>query len=64
MSTTERTRALRRRMIGEARRATVEHGLHGFTIEQLCETVGGVAPHVLQPLRVEGRRRARHRAQR
>ncbi|MCS0646735.1 TetR/AcrR family transcriptional regulator [Curtobacterium flaccumfaciens] len=40
MSTTERTRALRRRMIVEARRATVEHGLHGFTIEQLCETVG------------------------
>ncbi|MCS6577571.1 TetR/AcrR family transcriptional regulator [Curtobacterium poinsettiae] len=40
MSSTERTRALRRRMIGEARRATVEHGLHGFTIEQLCETVG------------------------
>ncbi|MBF4613902.1 TetR/AcrR family transcriptional regulator [Curtobacterium sp. VKM Ac-1376] len=27
-------------MIVEARRATVEHGLHGFTIEQLCETVG------------------------
>ncbi|MGN8048312.1 TetR/AcrR family transcriptional regulator [Curtobacterium sp. 22159] len=40
MSTTERTRALRQRMIVEARRATVEHGLHGFTIEQLCETVG------------------------
>ncbi|AOX65442.1 MULTISPECIES: TetR/AcrR family transcriptional regulator [unclassified Curtobacterium] len=40
MSTTERTRALRRRMIVEARRATIEHGLHGFTIEQLCETVG------------------------
>ncbi|WP_439693484.1 TetR/AcrR family transcriptional regulator [Curtobacterium sp. SP.BCo] len=40
MSTTERTRALRRRMIVEARRATVEHGLHGYTIEQLCETVG------------------------
>ncbi|MEJ8282906.1 AcrR family transcriptional regulator [Curtobacterium sp. PvP017] len=40
MSTTERTRALRRRMIGEARRATVEHGLSGFTIEQLCESVG------------------------
>ncbi|WP_323749723.1 TetR/AcrR family transcriptional regulator [Curtobacterium sp. VKM Ac-1376] len=40
MSTTERTRALRRHMIVEARRATVEHGLHGFTIEQLCETVG------------------------
>ncbi|MBT2502496.1 TetR/AcrR family transcriptional regulator [Curtobacterium sp. ISL-83] len=40
MSTTDRTRALRRRMIVEARRATVEHGLHGFTIEQLCETVG------------------------
>lgn len=40
MSTTERTRAMRRRMIVEARRATVEHGLHGFTIEQLCETVG------------------------
>ncbi|MFJ4076759.1 MULTISPECIES: TetR/AcrR family transcriptional regulator [unclassified Curtobacterium] len=40
MSTTERTRALRRRMIVEARRATVEHGLSGFTIEQLCETVG------------------------
>ncbi|MEK6309656.1 MULTISPECIES: TetR family transcriptional regulator [Curtobacterium] len=40
MTTTERTRALRRRMIVEARRATVEHGLHGFTIEQLCETVG------------------------
>lgn len=27
-------------MIVEARRSTVEHGLHGFTIEQLCETVG------------------------
>ncbi|MBF4606318.1 TetR/AcrR family transcriptional regulator [Curtobacterium sp. VKM Ac-1393] len=27
-------------MIVEARRATVELGLHGFTIEQLCETVG------------------------
>ncbi|TCL88295.1 TetR family transcriptional regulator [Curtobacterium sp. PhB142] len=27
-------------MIVEARRATVEHGLSGFTIEQLCETVG------------------------
>ena len=40
MSTTERTRALRRRMIVEARRATVEHGLHGFTLEQLCATVG------------------------
>lgn len=40
MSITERTRALRRRMIVEARRATVEHGLHGFTLEQLCETVG------------------------
>jgi AcrR family transcriptional regulator len=40
VSTTERTRALRRRMIVEARRATVELGLHGFTIEQLCETVG------------------------
>ncbi|MBM7803666.1 AcrR family transcriptional regulator [Curtobacterium luteum] len=40
MSTTERTRALRRRMIVEARRATIEHGLHGFTIEQLCERVG------------------------
>jgi len=40
VSTTERTRALRRRMVVEARRATVEHGLHGFTIEQLCETVG------------------------
>lgn len=40
MSTTERTRALRRRMVVEARRSTVEHGLHGFTIEQLCETVG------------------------
>ncbi|MBA8989586.1 AcrR family transcriptional regulator [Curtobacterium pusillum] len=40
MSTTERTRALRRRMIVEARRSTVEHGLHGFTIEQLCDTVG------------------------
>jgi AcrR family transcriptional regulator len=40
VSTTERTRALRRRMIVEARRATIEHGLHGFTIEQLCETVG------------------------
>lgn len=40
MSTTERTRALRRRMIVEARRATIEHGLHGFTIEQLCDTVG------------------------
>ncbi len=40
MSTTERTRALRRRLIVEARRATIEHGLHGFTIEQLCDTVG------------------------
>lgn len=40
MSTTERTRALRRRMVVEARRSTIEHGLHGFTIEQLCETVG------------------------
>lgn len=40
MTTTERTRALRRRMIVEARRATIEHGLHGFTVEQLCETVG------------------------
>lgn len=40
MSTTERTRALRRRVVVEARRATIEHGLHGFTIEQLCETVG------------------------
>ncbi|WP_307860908.1 TetR/AcrR family transcriptional regulator [Curtobacterium flaccumfaciens] len=40
MNTTERTRALRRRMIVEARRATVEHGLSGFTIEQLCEIVG------------------------
>lgn len=40
MSTTERTRALRRRMVVEARHATIEHGLHGFTIEQLCETVG------------------------
>ncbi|WP_220456222.1 TetR/AcrR family transcriptional regulator [Curtobacterium sp. ME26] len=40
MSTTERMRALRRRMVVEARRATIEHGLHGFTIEQLCETVG------------------------
>ncbi len=40
MSTTERTRALRRRMIVEARRATIAHGLHGFTIEQLCDTVG------------------------
>jgi len=40
VSTTERTRALRRRTIVEARRATIEHGLHGFTIEQLCETVG------------------------
>lgn len=40
MSTTERTRALRRRLVVEARRATIEHGLHGFTIEQLCETVG------------------------
>ncbi|ROQ16835.1 TetR family transcriptional regulator [Curtobacterium sp. PhB171] len=27
-------------MIVEARRATVEHGLSGFTIEQLCEIVG------------------------
>jgi AcrR family transcriptional regulator len=27
-------------MIVAARRATIEHGLHGFTIEQLCETVG------------------------
>ncbi|WP_165931309.1 MULTISPECIES: TetR/AcrR family transcriptional regulator [unclassified Curtobacterium] len=40
MSTAERTRALRRRMIVEARRSTVADGLHGFTIEQLCETVG------------------------
>ncbi|WP_260212607.1 MULTISPECIES: TetR/AcrR family transcriptional regulator [unclassified Curtobacterium] len=40
MNTTERTRELRRRMIVEARRATVEHGLSGFTIEQLCEIVG------------------------
>ena len=40
MSTTERTRALRRRMVVEARRATIEHGLHGFTLEQLCEAVG------------------------
>lgn len=40
MSTTERTRTLRRRMVVEARRATIEHGLHGFTIEQLCATVG------------------------
>jgi AcrR family transcriptional regulator len=40
VSTTERTRVLRRRMVVEARRATIEHGLHGFTIEQLCETVG------------------------
>lgn len=40
MSTTERTRALRRRLVVEARRATIEHGLHGFTIGQLCETVG------------------------
>jgi AcrR family transcriptional regulator len=27
-------------MIVEARRSTIAHGLHGFTIEQLCETVG------------------------
>jgi AcrR family transcriptional regulator len=27
-------------MVVEARRATVEHGLTGFTIEQLCESVG------------------------
>ena len=27
-------------MVVEARRATIEHGLPGFTIEQLCETVG------------------------
>lgn len=27
-------------MIVEARRSTVDHGLHGFTIEQLCDTVG------------------------
>lgn len=27
-------------MIVEARRATIAHGLHGFTIEQLCDTVG------------------------
>jgi AcrR family transcriptional regulator len=40
VNTTERTRVLRRRMIVEARRATVEHGLTGFTIEQLCESVG------------------------
>lgn len=40
MNTTERTRALRRRMIAEARRATIANGLHGFTIEQLCEAVG------------------------
>ncbi|WFR67853.1 hypothetical protein P9139_05470 [Curtobacterium flaccumfaciens] len=64
MSTTERTRALRRRMIVEARRSTVEHGLHGFTIEQLLRDGRGVPAHVLQPLRVEGRRRARHRDQR
>lgn len=40
MSTAERTRTLRRRMIVEARRSTVEHGLSGFTIEQLCAAVG------------------------
>jgi AcrR family transcriptional regulator len=40
VSTAERTRALRRRMIVEARRSTVLDGLHGFTIEHLCETVG------------------------
>ncbi|MCJ1715926.1 TetR/AcrR family transcriptional regulator [Curtobacterium sp. VKM Ac-2922] len=40
MSTAERTRTLRRSMIVEARRVTIEHGLNGFTIEQLCETVG------------------------
>lgn len=40
MSTAERTRTLRRRMIVEARRATVTQGLTGFTIEQLCESVG------------------------
>ncbi len=27
-------------MVVEARRATIAHGLHGFTIEQLCATVG------------------------
>ncbi len=27
-------------MVAEARRSTAESGLHGFTIEQLCETVG------------------------
>ena len=27
-------------MVVEARRSTVEHGLSGFTIEQLCESVG------------------------
>jgi AcrR family transcriptional regulator len=40
VSTADRTRALRRRMVAEARRATVASGLQGFTIEQLCETVG------------------------
>ncbi|OIH92567.1 TetR/AcrR family transcriptional regulator [Curtobacterium sp. MCBA15_001] len=40
MSTAERTRTLRRRMIVAARRATVTQGLGGFTIEQLCESVG------------------------
>ncbi|WP_420363506.1 TetR/AcrR family transcriptional regulator [Curtobacterium aetherium] len=40
MSTAERTRALRRRMVAEARRAVVDGGLQGFTIEQLCERVG------------------------
>lgn len=40
MSAAERTRTLRRRMIVAARRATVAQGLGGFTIEQLCESVG------------------------
>ncbi|WIB15822.1 MULTISPECIES: TetR/AcrR family transcriptional regulator [unclassified Curtobacterium] len=40
MSTTDRTRALRRSMVSEARRAVVDGGLQGFTIEQLCERVG------------------------
>ena len=30
----------RSELVGEARRLTAEHGLAGFTIEQLCEAVG------------------------
>lgn len=40
MTTAERTRTLRRSMVSEARRAVVDGGLQGFTIEQLCERVG------------------------